>query len=47
LVFPASVFYSAHKNNIKTIPFNMIRIYVGLEEADLLIEDIDLALNSI
>ncbi|HOY31737.1 MAG TPA: aminotransferase class I/II-fold pyridoxal phosphate-dependent enzyme [Bacteroidales bacterium] len=46
LVFPGSVLYSSSNNN-KEIPFNLIRMYVGLEDAELLIKDIEQALDRI
>lgn len=39
LVFPGSVLYSSMNNN-KEIPYNLVRMYIGLEEADMLIEDL-------
>lgn len=46
LVFPGSVLYSSMNNN-KEIPFNLVRMYVGLEEADVLIEDLSRALEKV
>lgn len=46
LVFPGSVLYSSMNNN-KEIPFNLVRMYVGLEEAEALIIDIEQALEKI
>ncbi|MFH0895121.1 MAG: PLP-dependent aspartate aminotransferase family protein [Bacteroidota bacterium] len=45
LVFPASVLYSSGNNNKKNIPVNLIRMYIGLEDAGLLIADISKALE--
>ncbi|HNZ42400.1 MAG TPA: aminotransferase class I/II-fold pyridoxal phosphate-dependent enzyme [Bacteroidales bacterium] len=44
LVFPGSVLYSSMNNN-KAIPFNLIRMYAGLEEPAVLIQDIEQALE--
>jgi len=46
LVFPGSVLYSSMNNN-KEIPFNLVRMYIGLEEADVLIEDLAQALEKV
>ena len=45
LVFPASVLYSSGNNNKPDIPFNLVRMYVGLEDSALLIADISRALE--
>jgi cystathionine beta-lyase/cystathionine gamma-synthase len=47
LVFPASVLYSSNNNNKTSLPVNLVRIYAGLEEPQLLIEDLDRALEAI
>ncbi|MEI6764153.1 MAG: aminotransferase class I/II-fold pyridoxal phosphate-dependent enzyme [Bacteroidota bacterium] len=47
LVFPASVLYSSNNNNKTNLPINLVRIYAGLEEPQLLIEDLDRALDAI
>jgi len=44
LVFPGSVLYNSMNNN-KEIPFNLIRIYVGLEDTEVLIQDIKQAME--
>ncbi len=46
LVFPASVLYSSQNNN-KELPFNLVRMNIGLEEADVLIADIQQALEHV
>lgn len=49
LIFPISVFYTS-ENYAETgnnLPFNFIRFYIGLEETDVLIEDLTQALNKL
>jgi cystathionine beta-lyase/cystathionine gamma-synthase len=46
LVYPASVLYDSPDSN-NWLPMNLVRMYVGLEEADYLISDIDKALTLI
>jgi len=46
LVFPASVLYDSFNNN-KVLPYNLIRMYVGLEEPEVLIVDIEKALEEV
>jgi cystathionine beta-lyase/cystathionine gamma-synthase len=47
LIYPAAVLYSNDNKAETELPFNFIRMYVGLEEPELLIEDIDRALENI
>jgi cystathionine beta-lyase/cystathionine gamma-synthase len=44
LVYPASVLYNSQNSN-NWLPMNLVRMYVGLEDAEYLIEDIDRALK--
>jgi len=44
LVYPASVLYNS-ENNENWLPFNLVRMYVGLEDAPYLISDIEKALE--
>ncbi len=46
LIFPASVFYKTEKDK-NHLPFNLVRMYIGLEEPDVLIEDIGNALGKL
>ena len=46
LIFPAAVFYSENKLQNK-LPYNFIRMYIGLEDAKVLIDDIKNALETI
>ena len=46
LVYPASVLYDSPNSN-NWLPANLVRMYVGLEDADYLIADIDRALQLI
>jgi cystathionine beta-lyase/cystathionine gamma-synthase len=45
LIFPACAAINADENSTKKASFNLIRMYIGLEDPHLLIEDIDNALN--
>ncbi len=45
LVYPASVLYDTPESKQNWLPMNLVRMYVGLEEADYLIADIDRALD--
>jgi cystathionine beta-lyase/cystathionine gamma-synthase len=47
LVFPAIASYDPEKEKHPKLPVNMVRFYIGLEEADLLIEDLQYALSKI
>lgn len=47
LIYPVAVLYSDNKTNKTNLPFNFIRMYVGLEEPELLIEDIERAFKKI
>ncbi len=44
LVYPTAVLYPDNVGN-NTLPFNLVRMYVGLEEADFLIKDLQKALE--
>lgn len=46
LIFPVCTLYSSQNYSISTLPWNFIRFYVGLEEADVLIADLDQALKA-
>jgi cystathionine beta-lyase/cystathionine gamma-synthase len=46
LVFPGSILYSSMNNN-KQIPYNLVRMYIGLEEAGVLINDLTQALEKV
>jgi cystathionine beta-lyase/cystathionine gamma-synthase len=45
LIFPACVAMNASEHSTKKAGFNLIRMYIGLEEPHLLIEDLDNALK--
>jgi cystathionine beta-lyase/cystathionine gamma-synthase len=47
LFLPMAAFYNIEDRENTTAPFNMIRIYVGLEDPQWLISDLDQALNMI
>jgi cystathionine beta-lyase/cystathionine gamma-synthase len=47
LIYPVAVLYSDEYNNKPELPFNFIRMYVGLEEPELLIEDLERAFERI
>jgi cystathionine beta-lyase/cystathionine gamma-synthase len=47
LIYPVAVLYSDENNNKPELPFNFIRMYVGLEEPELLIEDLERAFERI
>lgn len=47
LVYPASVLYSSNNNNKTSLPFNLVRIYAGLEDPQLLIDDLDKSLKTL
>jgi len=47
LIYPVAVLYSDETNNKPELPFNFIRMYVGLEEPELLIEDLEKAFERI
>lgn len=44
LIMPACAFYSNDFTGVRTYPANLVRIYIGLEEADTLIDDLKQAL---
>lgn len=45
LQIPTCVFYNLHPKETPPLPFTFVRYYIGLEEADFLIEHIDKALK--
>ncbi len=45
LVLPFCAFYNIPGRETPTIPFNLVRIYIGLEDPDWLIEDLEQALE--
>ncbi|MCI4669419.1 MAG: aminotransferase class I/II-fold pyridoxal phosphate-dependent enzyme [Bacteroidia bacterium] len=47
LIFPMSVLYTSANYSETTLPWNLIRFYVGLEEADILIADLQKAFECI
>ena len=47
LVFPMCVLYESENYGHTALPWNLIRMYVGLEDADILIKDIEQALSKI
>ena len=47
LIMPACAFYPADFTGHRTYPSDMVRLYIGLEEADALIEDLRQALEII
>lgn len=47
LVFPMSALYNSQNYNNNELPFNLIRLYIGFEEENLLLEDLNQALNKI
>jgi cystathionine beta-lyase/cystathionine gamma-synthase len=47
LIFPACVLYNSENYQGSVFPWNMIRFYIGLEETDILIEDLKQALELI
>ncbi|HYD90663.1 MAG TPA: PLP-dependent transferase [Flavobacterium sp.] len=47
LIFPACVFYNSDGSAATHLPVNLVRIYIGLEEPDALIKDLDIALKAI
>ncbi|MEO1806005.1 MAG: aminotransferase class I/II-fold pyridoxal phosphate-dependent enzyme [Bacteroidota bacterium] len=47
LIFPISALYDSANYSHTTLPRNLIRFYIGLEDADMLIEDLAQALEKI
>jgi len=47
LVFPICAFSADKKSHAHHLPWNLVRIYIGLEDAELLISDLDQALEKI
>jgi cystathionine beta-lyase/cystathionine gamma-synthase len=47
LIMPACSFQPKENYDNSVLPFNMIRFYIGLEEADILIEDLKQAFGKI
>ena len=46
LQIPTCVFYDLHPDEVPRLPFSFVRYYVGLEEADFLIEFIAIRISS-
>jgi cystathionine beta-lyase/cystathionine gamma-synthase len=47
LVFPAVAMFEQGSANESDVPWNLVRLYIGLEEPDELIKDIETALKEI
>jgi cystathionine beta-lyase/cystathionine gamma-synthase len=47
LVFPAITLYDSQNYGKTTLPINMLRFYVGLEDAEFLIKDLEKALSNV
>ena len=47
LVLPFCTFYNIPGKEDTTLPFNLVRFYIGLEDPDWLIEDLEQALEII
>lgn len=47
LIFPACVLYTSANYSTATLPFNIIRFYIGLEEPEILIADLEQAFEAI
>lgn len=47
LIFPMCVLHTSENYREGSLPWNFIRLYIGLEEAEVLIADIEQALNNI
>jgi len=47
LVYSASVLYNSNNPPTTSLPFNLVRMYVGMEDPDILIEDIRNSLNHV
>ncbi len=47
LIFPTSALYSSQNYGNTTQPFNLVRMYIGLEDPELLIKDLEQALEKI
>ena len=47
LIFPISILYTSQNYRSTDLPWNLIRFYVGLEEPEELIEDLDQAFSKI
>ena len=47
LIYPAAVLYNNKKKEKPRLPFNLVRMYIGLEDADVLLKDIENALKYI
>jgi cystathionine beta-lyase/cystathionine gamma-synthase len=47
LFYPACVMYDSANYSKTTLPYNIIRFYIGLEDADVLLEDLEQGFNSI
>ncbi len=47
LIFPVCTLYTSANYGTTTLPWNLIRFYIGLEDAEVLIEDLAQALDSL
>lgn len=47
LMFPTSALYSSQNYSKTTQPFNLVRMYIGLEDPEVLIKDLEQALENI
>lgn len=47
LIMPACAFYPTNYSGPRSYPFNLVRLYIGLEEAEVLIDDLKQALRCI
>ncbi len=47
LIFPVVALPSTNKTDKNSLPWNLVRLYIGLEDADVLIEDLRVALEKV
>ncbi|MDO6390030.1 aminotransferase class I/II-fold pyridoxal phosphate-dependent enzyme [Pontibacter sp. BT731] len=47
LIYPAAAYYNKEAKYSGKLPFNLVRFYIGLEDADYLIKDIEQALGKV
>lgn len=47
LIFPMSVLHTSENYNTSPLPWNLVRMYVGLEDAEVLIKDLEQALEQV
>lgn len=47
LIFPTSALYTSQNYGATTQPFNMVRMYIGLEDPEVLIQDLEQALDKV